>query len=209
VKKIIREESQNNGGLYHPPLLPMPDIPIPNHHGGYMVKRRFDVHTGIDLFVVEGTPVYSVERGEVVAIRKFTGGEAGTSFWENTMAVDIEGLTGTICYGEVTPVLNLKVGDIVQCGQVIAHVKRVLKEYKGKPRSMLHFAIHRHGWKYLYKDQQDPEMESFYDLLIDPTMLLIQLKNKADLMVLTSSMHNSKGGNNEKVKCSNNGRRNP
>lgn len=183
MKKVLRKESEYNGEFYHPPLLPMPDVPIPNHHGGYMVKRKFDVHTGVDLYAQEGSMVYAVEDGEVVNVRPFTGEIAGTPFWENTYAIDIEGFTGTICYGEVMKP-DLKIGDVVKRGEVIGNVKRVLREYKGKPRSMLHFAIHRHGWKYLYKDQQDPEMESFYDLLIDPTMLLIQLKNKADMMGL-------------------------
>ena len=58
----------------------------------------------------------------------------------------------------------------------------ILKKDKGKAMSMLHFAAHRFGWKYLYEDQQDPDKEHFYDLQIDPTMLLIQLKNKADMM---------------------------
>lgn len=180
MKKIIKSEAVGDS-LYHPPLLPMPDIPCINHYGAFGTKRRFDVHTGVDLYSPEGSKVYAVEDGEVVAIRKFTGDKAGTSFWENTKAIDIEGFTGTICYGEVVPVSSLKVGDRVNKGQIIAFVKRVLKKYKGKPRSMLHFAIHRAGWKYLYKDQQDPKMESFYDLQLDPTMLLIQLKNKADI----------------------------
>jgi murein DD-endopeptidase MepM/ murein hydrolase activator NlpD len=189
MKKVLRKESEFNGSLYHPPLLPMPDVPIPNHHGAYMVKRKFDVHTGVDLFAREGSNVYAIEDGEVVNIRPFTGETADTPFWENTQAIDVEGFTGTICYGEVTPVPSLKIGDVVEKGDVIGFVKRVLKEYKGKPRSMLHLAIHRHGWKYLYRDQQDPNMESFYDLLIDPTMLLIQLKNMADLIEIRDSMH--------------------
>ena len=47
---------------------------------------------------------------------------------------------------------------------------------------MLHFAIHSHGWKHLVKDQEDPTNECFYDLQIDPTLLLIQLKHQADLV---------------------------
>jgi hypothetical protein len=162
----------------------MPDIPIANHYGAFMVKRKFDVHTGVDLYAAEATPVYAVEDEEVVSIRPFTVEKAGTPFWNDTEAVDIEGATGTICYGEIRPhrELPLEVGLFVKKGSAIGAVKSVLKEYKGKPMSMLHFAIHRHGWKYLYKDQEDPNMESFYDLPLDPTMLLIQLKLMADMM---------------------------
>ena len=184
MKKIMRKESDCNGNLYHPPLLPKPDIPIANHYGAYGVKRKFDVHTGVDLYAAPGTLVYAVEAGEVIAIRPFTGDKAGTPFWENTQCVDIEGFTGTMGYGEILPNLNLKVGDFVPMGAHIGCVKRVLKEYKGKATSMLHFQLHRHGLKYLIKDQEDPSMESFYDLQLDPTMLLIQLKNKADVMMI-------------------------
>lgn len=180
MKKLRKTEEDIGSGayFYHPPLIPMPDIPCANHHGAYMVKRKFDVHTGVDLYASEGTNVFAVEDGEVIAIRPFTGEIAGTPFWEDTHCIDIEGQTGTIGYGEVLPAEGLKVGDFVKAGQQIAKVKRVLKEFKGKPTSMLHFSIHRHGLRHLLRDQQDPTMESFYDLQIDPTMLLIQLKNK-------------------------------
>lgn len=188
MKKIIKNSSTDFTNFYFPPLLPMPDIPSCCHYGAYMVKRKFDVHTGVDLYAKEGSSVYAVEDGEIVAIRPFTGEEAGTPHWNNTMSIDIEGYTGTICYGEVDVAINLnkrrnwKVGDRVQASDHIANVKRVLQEFKGKATSMLHFAIHRPGWKNLYKDQLNDKMESFYDLQIDPTMLLIQLKHKADLI---------------------------
>ena len=188
MKKVIKgqmsvEKTLDKMSLYHPPLLPMPDIPVLNHHGAFMVKRRFDVHTGVDLFTLEDSDVYAVEYGEVVSIRWFTGTNAGTDFWENTQAIDIEGFSGTICYGEVEPIKDLKVGDMVEKGQKIAKVKKVLKEFKGKPMTMLHLAIHRHGFKYLLKDQSDGCKESFFDLQLDPTLLLIQLKNMADRMM--------------------------
>ena len=191
MKKTMRKESKYNGDFYHPPLLPMPDIPCANHYGAYMVKRKFDVHTGIDLYAPEGDFVYAIEDGEVIAVRPFTGEIAGTPFWENTHCIDIEGFTGTFGYGEVEPLFTkpLKVGDLVKKGDCIGQVKRVLKEYKGKATSMLHLQLHRHGLKYLIKDQQDPDMESFYDLQLDITPLLIQLKNKADIWELQKQIH--------------------
>lgn len=138
---------------YHPPLLPMPDIPVCQHYGAYLVKRKFDVHTGVDLYTQETSPVYAIERGEIVSIRYFTGSEAGCPHWNTTWAVDIEGYTGTLCYGEIVPSDTITEGMIVEPGQIIGNVKAVLREDKGKAMSMLHFAIHRHGWKYLVKDQ--------------------------------------------------------
>jgi murein DD-endopeptidase MepM/ murein hydrolase activator NlpD len=168
--------------FYHPPLLPMPDIPVVLHYGAYGVKRRFDVHTGVDLYAPEGSEVYAIEKGEIVQIRPFTGEKAGCPHWNETWCVDIEGYTGTLGYGEVIPLEDLKVGDTVEKGQLIAHVTPVLKEDKGKAMSMLHFSIHSHGWHHLVEDAKNPEKESFYDLQRDPTMLLLQLKAKADLM---------------------------
>ena len=191
MKKIIKTEPEDFSewmDFYHPPLIPMPDIPCCNHYGSYMVKRKFDVHTGVDLYTPVGSFVWAVEDGEVVSIRPFTGKKAGCSHWEDTMAIDIEGFTGTICYGEVEPEKGLKVGDFVKKGQKIATVKRVLKQFKGKATSMLHFAIHRHGFRYLLKDQLDKKAESFYDLQIDPRMLLIQLKQKADMVELKEQL---------------------
>ena len=190
----IEDGYRHHMDFYHPPLMPMPDVPIYPHYGAYLTKRKHDVHTGVDLYTSDGSKVYAVEKGEVVGIRPFTGAHAGCDFWNETWAIDIEGYTGTICYGEITldqlP-KHLKIGSMVEKGQWIANVKRVLKEDKGKATSMLHFALHAHGWKYLYKDQDDPKKEPFYSLQLDPTMLLLQLKNKADIMMLEESVSTS------------------
>lgn len=170
--------------FYHPPLLPMPDVPIPNHYGAYLQKRRHDVHTGVDLYAEDGAPVYAVEDGEVVIVKWFTGEKAGCPWWNDTQAIYVKGYTGTICYGEVEPITDNLVGRLgVEKGEVIGYVKKVLKEDKGKAMSMLHFALHRHGLDLQVKNNEDPNSDDFYDLQIDPTMLLIQLKHKADMMI--------------------------
>ena len=107
---------EHHMNFYHPPLLPMPDIPVCSHYGSYMVKRKFDVHTGVDLYAADGTPVFAIEAGEVVKIRNFTGKVAGCDHWEPTFEINIEGYTGSIGYGEMTPNRNLKVGDMVNKG---------------------------------------------------------------------------------------------
>lgn len=43
----VKEDYSHHMNFYHPPLLPMPDIPVVLHYGSYLVKRRMDVHTGI------------------------------------------------------------------------------------------------------------------------------------------------------------------
>lgn len=162
MKKNFKEVEQDNyshdvgefnshTNFYHPPLLPMPDIPVGLHYGSFLCKRRFDVHTGVDLYTKPDSKVYAVEAGEVVSIRPFTGKDAECDWWNPTEAIEIEGFTGTLCYGEVKPVSTLKVGDYVKAGEVIGNVVQVLKVYKGKAMSMLHFAIHSHAWRHLEK----------------------------------------------------------
>jgi len=180
----------NHTSFYHPPLLSMPDVPIPNHYGAYLQKRKHDVHTGIDLYADDGAEVYAVENGEVVIIKWFTGKEAGCPWWNDTMAVYVKGYTGVMCYGEVEPVEELKVGSKVYAGEHIANVKRVLKTDKGKATSMLHFALHRHGLDLQVKHNEDPESDDFYDLQMDPTLLLVQLKAKADMLEMQGKYEN-------------------
>lgn len=180
----VEEEYKHHMDIYHPPLIPMPDIPMCLHYGTFLVKRRFDVHTGVDLYAPVGADVYAIEDSDVVSIRAFTGTEAECPHWNETWCVDLEGYSGIFSYGEIKADPNLKVGDQVKKGQIIGQVLQVLKKDKGKAMSMLHFAIHSHGWKYLVKDQGDPKQEHFFDMQLDPTLLLMQLKAKADLMTV-------------------------
>lgn len=177
----VKEDFSHHSDFYHPPLIPMPDIPVGTHYGSFDVKRRFDVHTGIDLYAPVGAPVYAIEDSDVVNIRYFTGPEAECPHWNTTWSVDLEGQTGILCYGEIKPDTTIKVGDQIKKGQVVGEVMKVLKKDKGKAMSMLHFSMHSHGWIQLLKDQDDPEKEHFFDMQLDPTLLLIQMKAKADL----------------------------
>lgn len=192
MKKKFNPEDENNYkkhmGFYHPPLLPMPDIPVCHHHGSFLIKRLHDYHTGVDLYTPPDSPVYAVEDGEIVKIRWFTGVEAECDFWNSTKAIDVEGYTGTICYGEIEPNKDLKEGDRVVKGQILGKVIPVLKKFKGKPRSMLHFAVHSRGWGIMVSNNENRENEPIYDLHIDPTLLLIQLKSLADFMMLKEAI---------------------
>lgn len=123
-------------------------LPVgPDHPGSYGVLRKHHTHEGVDLYVPNQTPVYAVESGIVVKIDLFTGPEDGSSWWESTQAIMIEGTTGVVVYGEVELMIekNLKVGTRINRGDYIANVKRVLKEDKGRPTSMLHMELYKHG----------------------------------------------------------------
>jgi murein DD-endopeptidase MepM/ murein hydrolase activator NlpD len=110
------------------------------HPGGFSTLRKFDHHTGVDLYCNNGDSVFSIEKGIVVDICKFTGFDE-SPWWEDTWAVIIKGNSGYILYGEVNPLV--KIGEIIKEGQLIANVKKVLKKDKGKnPTSMLHMELY-------------------------------------------------------------------
>lgn len=148
-------------------------LPLAPHPGAFGVPRKFNVHEGVDLYCPEGTPVSTVEAGTVVAIIPFTGPQVDMPWWENTDAVLIEGASGVVLYGEIHPVC-LTVGDVLEAGDFIGNVVRVLKIDKGRPMSMLHLELHVLGttdafeWKSWTEDSRPKS-------LLDPTPFLLQI----------------------------------
>ena len=157
----------------------------PDEVGQYGAVRKFDIHTGVDLYCEEDTPVIALETGTIVAIEDYTGSKAESPWWNDTQALLVESDSGVICYGEIEIHKHLKVGDTVSKGSVIGVVKRVLKKDKGRPTTMLHFELYTHGttesviW---YLDKPKPEN------LLDPTDLL--LGENGMLGVIQFSMDN-------------------
>ena len=76
-------------------------IPQDEHPGAFGAVRKFDVHTGVDLYCPEGTPIFAVEDGRVITIEIFTGPRAESPWWYETLAILVEGESGVVCYGEV------------------------------------------------------------------------------------------------------------
>lgn len=155
--------------LYHPPLIPMPDFPVLQHYGSFGTRRKFNVHSGVDLYAPVGENVYAVEDGEVVWCGWFTGSNCGTPWWNDTRALYVEGDTATIIYGEIQEIDSLQEGSLVKRGQVIGNVMEVLKKDKGKPTSMLHFSTKPRGYRKLYDS-------SIYVINLDPVPLLTQCR---------------------------------
>lgn len=137
--------------------------------GRFGGKRKFDIHTGIDLYCNQLDRVYAIEPGIVVNVCHFTGPQVGLDWWNDTEAVLIEGKSGVILYGEVLP--SVKVGDSVSEGEEIGKILRVLKKDKGLPMDMLHLELYKHGYRgdgEIWKlDEDKPEM------LKDPSMLVL------------------------------------
>lgn len=118
-------------------------LPIAPHPGAFGVRRKHHVHEGVDLYCDAGTPVHAVEDGIVAAVIPFTGPQAGMDWWEDTDAVLVEGESGVVVYGEITPAVAAQ--QKVNAGDIVGHVKTVLKKDKGRPMSMLHLELHDHG----------------------------------------------------------------
>lgn len=119
---------------------------IPDH-GRFGGVRKNDIHTGVDLYCREFDDVFSIEDGIVVNICEFTGPKAGSSWWNRTQAILVEGKSGVILYGEIIPNFSLNVGDSINEGHYIGSVLTVLKKDKGLPMTMLHIELYKHGYR--------------------------------------------------------------
>lgn len=148
-------------------------LPFHQHPGTFGVVRRYDIHTGVDLYAPSGTPVYAVEDGIVVAIIPFTGTHAGSPWWHETWAVMVEGKSGVVLYGEITT--ETVVGDMVLAGDRIGTVIPVLKTDKGRPMSMLHLELYDTGHRDAVEWKLGEECPSG---LRDPTPHLVNLSPK-------------------------------
>lgn len=126
------------------PLEEMPYVPYHGDVGAFGVDRKYDVHTGVDLYCEEGTAVYAMEDSYMVSVPYFTGERAGSPWWEDTYAVMLAGKSGVLLYGEIEVVAGVSRSGVC-AGQLLGYVKRVLKKDKGRPMSMLHMERYVQG----------------------------------------------------------------
>lgn len=156
------------------PLKPMPSIPVGSHPGAFGAVRKYDIHTGVDLYTEVGTPVRAVESGVVKSVIPFTGIDADSPWWLPTDAVLVEGTSGVVVYGELTSLIQT--GTTVNAGDIIGSVQRVLRTNKlenieGHLPSMLHLELYEHGtlepvWWRLHEKRPAS--------LLDPTPFLVE-----------------------------------
>ena len=172
LQRILAEKCPKDKWLF--PLRKGNGIPVNPHPGAFGYSRRGKKHTGIDLYTEDGASVYACEDGEVVCVEHFTGEWDNSPWWNNTDCVLVRGEKNTICYGEV--VSKVKVGDQVRKGQLIAKVKRVIKEGRERPEitghspSMLHLELYP-------TDVVRPSV-GFESFLQDPTPFLLDSYNR-------------------------------
>ncbi len=146
-------------------------IPIGSHVGSFGIRRRHDVHKGIDLYAEVGAVVSAVEDGVIVDICAFTGEVAGFPFWENTWGIYVKGKSGIVVYGEIKVRDDLKIGDGVYETQWLGTVLTVLKKDNGRPRSMLHMELHEPT--HIHTEQWEIGKEKPEGIL-DPTKYLLK-----------------------------------
>jgi len=140
---------------------------FPDEPGTFGVARKFEHHTGIDLYADRGTKVVAVENGVVVLIEVFTGPLAPdpSPWWNNTQAALIEGASGVVTYGEITALVE--VGQLVKAGDVVGVIEEpVLRRFKGRPMSMLHLELSLPGTRKTYWGWLDQPLPK---ALLDPT----------------------------------------
>jgi len=143
-----------------------------NHPGAFGAVRKHHKHEGIDIYGLPNDPVRSIKAGVVVDIYDFTGEHVGMPWWNDTKAIAIEDDDGIWVYGEVAPIKFLRVGQHIPEGMMIARLKPVLKQDKGRPMTMLHLERWTYG--------SSPKTilwglnETRPDNLVDPTIELLR-----------------------------------
>lgn len=146
------------------------------HLGAFSVERKFHFHEGVDLYCKDGSSVFAVESGTVVAVRQFTGEALGHTWWNDTHAVFVLGETGIVVYGEISP--KVAVGDTIDASREIGTVVQVLKKDKGRPMAMLHIEL-----RAPHHDDSLSPFDWSKDLkkpvwLLDPTPYLLTIGTK-------------------------------
>lgn len=153
---------------WHWPLLVRPPIPKPGEPGAFGTRRKHDTHTGVDLYCEEGSKVVAVEAGRIVRIEPFTGDTAGSPWWRRTWVVLVEGDSGVVAYGELNDP-TVETGALLNAGEGVGCVTRVLAHDKGRPLTMLHLELYTSGtltpaW---WRDDRPSN-------LLDPTPFLLE-----------------------------------
>lgn len=121
-------------------------LPTTGDVGSFGYVRKYDIHTGVDLYCEENDAVYAIEDGEIVNIEKFTGEWCGSSWWNNTEAILISGNSGVILYGEIIIDESIRYKKEIKEGDLLGHITPVLKKDKGiVPMNMLHIELYTEG----------------------------------------------------------------
>lgn len=144
-------------------------LPVGEHVGAFAVRRRHHIHEGVDLYCNHGAPVFAVEDGVVLAVKRFTGPEAGHTWWLPTDAAFVLGASGVVVYGEIKSAV--RAGAVLKAGNRLGSVAQVLKANKGRPTAMLHLELRSDGVDLIDWALDTPKPAK----LLDPTPFLRHL----------------------------------
>ncbi len=145
------------------------EIPVGTHPGAFGAVRKYDVHTGVDLYCDPGQDVYAIEKGIVLNVIRFTGPSAGSPWWNDTDAVLVLGESGIILYGELEAEKHLCPGKSVKKGRGLGKVKTVLKKDKSSPMTMLHMELYdkkilRHKFLKMQQENREAKNLNFFTM---------------------------------------------
>ncbi len=123
-----------------PNVMPVNGEVLAPFSGGELVKSEttgvWKTHDGVDLKAERGTPVRSMNKGEVTQVRE-------DPLWGYTVIIDHgSGIMGY--YYNLSSAVAVKEGDMVQSGQTIGAVGDTAEIEAAMP-SHLHFALKRNG----------------------------------------------------------------
>jgi 3-polyprenyl-4-hydroxybenzoate decarboxylase len=148
-------------------------LPKHNEPGSFGFKRKYDIHTGVDIYCKDNDKVYAVEEGEIIDKGVFTGKKANYEWWNETNYVVIKGKSGYVLYGEINDCI-FNIGDKIKQGDFIGNVKAVLdkdkirNDIRNHSNAMLHIE--------LYKEYNKPIIWNLNEKrdknLLDPTPYL-------------------------------------
>ena len=155
------------------PLLMTPKAMPTNPANMFGAVRKHHIHEGVDIASWSPDAVFAVEPGVVRRIDWFTGPQAGSPWWLPTKAVMVEGPTGLVVYGEISPRPELGIGVEVREGTCLGVTTRVLRKDKGLPTTMLHLELRAPGHTENFDWQLGTPKP---DWLLDPTPHLIAAK---------------------------------
>lgn len=149
-------------------------LPKFNEPGSFGFVRKYDIHTGVDIYCKKREKVCAVEDGEVVDTGIFTGKSVGSNWWNTTYYVVIKGSSGYVLYGEIEFPIEMKIGKKIKKGDFVGYVEAVINEDKIRPliRNHSNYMLHME----LYKEYNKPVVwnhgEKRDKNLLDPTPYL-------------------------------------
>ena len=152
-------------------------LPKYTEPGSFGSIRKYDIHTGVDIYCEEGTIINAVEEGEVIDVGIFTGNKVDSPWWNETEYIVIKGRSGYVLYGEIGDI-KLSIGDHVISDEILGIVRPVLPKEKIREdiRNHNNFMLHMELYKeYLGKPIIWNLGENKDKNLIDPTPYLMNI----------------------------------